>query len=134
MDIGSDKAVAARMAREAAERARRVEIMNKIHELEKEKEKCESLRAGFEGKRGKVGALVAQMSGIKSMNLQPDKSVFSGNTAGAVGFGVLNAQMCMGKSCNQFSDLEAAVGTQVEKLNAYIKELEDKIDNLRAGL
>lgn len=134
MDIGGSKAVAVRMAREAAEQARRAEIMNKIRELEREKEECVSLRTGFEGKKGKVCNLVAQMSGIKSMNLQPDKSVFSGNTAGAVGFGVLNAQMCMGKSCNQFSDLEAAVGTQVEKLNAYIKELEGKIDNLRAGL
>lgn len=134
MDIGGSKAVAVRMAREAAEQARRAEIMNKIRELEREKEECVSLRTGFEGKKGKVCNLVAQMNRLKSMNLQPDKSVFSGNTAGAVGFGVLNAQMCMGKSCNQFSDLEAAVGTQVEKLNAYIKELEGKIDNLRAGL
>lgn len=134
MDIGGSKAVAVRMAREAAEQARRAEIMNKIRELEREKEECVSLRTGFEEKKGKVCNLVAQMNRLKSMNLQPDKSVFSGNTAGAVGFGVLNAQMCMGKSCNQFSDLEAAVGTQVEKLNAYIKELEGKIDNLRAGL
>lgn len=134
MDIGGSKAVAVRMAREAAEQARRAEIMNKIRELEREKEECVLLRTGFEEKKGKVCNLVAQMNRLKSMNLQPDKSVFSGNTAGAVGFGVLNAQMCMGKSCNQFSDLEAAVGTQVEKLNAYIKELEGKIDNLRAGL
>ena len=68
------------------------------------------------------------------MDLQPDGDGFSGNTAYAVVFGVLNAQMRMGKISNQFSDVESAVGTQVEKLNAYIKELESKIDNLRASL
>lgn len=134
MDIGGSKAVAARMAREAAERARRTEIMNKISELEREKEKCVSLRTGFEGKKGKVGDLVARMNRLKSMDLQPDGDGFSGNTSYAVVFGVLNAQMRMGKISNQFSDVESAVGTQVEKLNAYIKELESKIDNLRASL
>lgn len=134
MDIGGNKAVAARMAREAAEQARRTEIMNKISELEREKEKCVSLRTGFEGKKGKVGDLVARMNRLKSMDLQPDGDGFSGNTAYAVVFGVLNAQMRMGKISNQFSDVESAVGTQVEKLNAYIKELESKIDNLRASL
>lgn len=134
MDIGGSKAVAARMAREAAEQARRAEIMNKIRELEREKEECVSLRTGFEGKKGKVCNLVAQMNRLKSMNLQPDGDGFSGNTAYAVVFGVLNAQMRMGKISNQFSDVESAVGTQVEKLNAYIKELESKIDNLRASL
>ena len=54
MDVGGSKAVAARMAREAAEQARRAEIMNKIRELEREKEECVSLRTGFEGKKGKV--------------------------------------------------------------------------------
>ena len=51
MDVGGSKAVAARMAREAAEQARRAEIMNKIRELEREKEECVSLRTGFEGKK-----------------------------------------------------------------------------------
>ena len=81
----ADKAIAARMAREAAERARRAEIMSKIHELEKEKAECVSLKAGFLGKKGKVGEMIAQMNSLKSMHLQPDGNCFSGITANALG-------------------------------------------------
>ncbi len=130
----ADKAIAARMVREAAERARRAEIMSKINELEKEKAECVSLKAGFLGEKGKVGEMIAQMNSLKSMHLQPDGNCFSGITANALGLGILAAQTSMGKSCNYFSNIESAIGSQIEKLNAYIMELENKISSLKASI
>lgn len=126
--------LAAERAAREAEEARKREIMEKIQLLEDEISKCQGLIASFGGLKGQVGMLISQVNGCKTMNLEADMNAFSGITASAVNAGIAGAQSAMGERTNDFSNVEATIGTQVGLLESYIMELRSRIVSLRASL
>lgn len=132
-DAMAAKLEAERAAREAEE-ARKREVMAKIQLLEDEISKCQGLITSFNGLKGQVEMIISQVNGCKTMNLEADMNVFSGITASAVNEGIEDARSDMGERTSDFSNVEAAIGTQVGLLESYIVELRSQIRSLRASL
>lgn len=127
------KLAAERAAREAEE-ARRREIVGKIQLLENEINKCQGLIVSFSGLRGQVAILISQVNGCKTMNLEADMNSFFGITASAVNEGIEGARSGMIERISDFSNVEAAIETQVGLLKSYILELKSRIGSLQASL
>lgn len=125
---------ATEQAAKAAEEARKREVMAKIQLFESEIRECQDLIASFGGLKGQVGMLISQVNGYKTMNLETNMNAFSGITASAVNEGIENAQSDMGERTSDFSNVEAAIGTQVGLLESYIMELRSRIGSLQASL
>lgn len=132
-DAMAAKQEAERAAREAEE-ARKREVMAKIQLLEDEISECQGLITSFNGLKGQVGMLISQVNGCKTMNLEADMNVFSGIMASAVNEGIEGARSDMGERTSDFSNVEAAIGTQVGLLESYIVELSSQIRSLQASL
>lgn len=133
--VGSEQeAVESERAAREAEEARRREIMAKIQQLEDEISKCQGLTASFSDLKEQVGMLISQVNGYKTMNLEADRNAFSGITADAANEGIEDAQAGMGERSSDFSNAEAAVGTQIGFLESYNMELRSRVDSLRAEL
>lgn len=121
------------VAKQEAERVAR-EVMAKIQLLEGEISECQRLIATFNELKGQVGMLLSQVNGCKTMNLEADMNAFSGIMASAVNEGLEGAQASMEERTRDFSIVEAAIGTQVGLLEAYIIDQRDQIVSLRASL
>lgn len=132
-DAMAAKLEAERAAREAEE-ARKREVMAKIQLLEDEICKCQGVIISFNGLKGQVGMLISQVNGCKTMNLEADMNAFSGIMASAVNEGIEGARSDMGERTSDFSNVEAAIGTQVGLLESYIVELRSQIRSLQASL
>lgn len=126
--------LAAEQAAREAEEARKREIMAKIQLFEDEISECQGLITTFNGLKGQVRMLISQVNRCKTMDLEADMNAFSGITASAVNEGLEGAQAGMGERTSDFSNVEAAIGTQVGLLESYIMELRSQIVSLRASL
>lgn len=130
---GQGAAELERVAREAEE-ARRREIMAKIQQLEGEISGCQVLIASFRDLEEQVGRLISLVNEYKIMNLEADMNAFSGITASAVNEGLADVRYGMEERSGDFSNAEAAVGTQIGLLESYKIGLESRINSLRAEL
>lgn len=122
-----------RAEREAKE-ARRRAIMEKICQLKGEISRCQGLIDSFRELEGQAGMIISKVNEYKNRNLEADMNAFLGITAGAVNEGIENARFVMGERSGDFSNTEAAIGTQIGLLESYNRELGGRIHRLRAEL
>lgn len=137
--VGSEReAIAAKMVAEQAareaEEVRKREIMEKIRRLEQEKAECQNFKSAFMGMKGRMEEIISQINGLKARRLETDIYSFSGTAADTFNAGVSLAQNAMWKRNSSFSDVELAIGVQIELLSSYMVELDGRIIALREDL
>lgn len=132
MDARSERDVMA--AEQAAREARRQEIMGKIRILEQEITECEDLAQEFESLRGQVSAELSGLSAFQNMELEPNRSIFSGITAGAAVQGITGVKSSVGGIVGKVCEAESEIGTQIGMLRSYIMELKSRISTLKASI
>lgn len=131
---GSEEAAKEQMlARQRAEIARRQRILAQIKDLETEISECEGLIASFDGLKGEVQSAAAGLK-IAPAASYIDCDFFAGGTASATEQGLSGAQASMALKAVDLDSVEAAIGTQIGRLNTYIIELQERISSLRGSL
>lgn len=131
-EVGSNRNAMA--AEQAAREARRQEIMGKIRILEQEIMECEELTQAFESLRGQVNTELSGLREFQNMELQPDRSLFSGITAEAAEQGITGVKSSIGKIVGKADEVESEIGTQIGMLHSYIMELKSRMGTLRASI
>ncbi|MDE6713067.1 MAG: hypothetical protein K2K20_04970, partial [Lachnospiraceae bacterium] len=95
-------------AQKAAEEVGKQEIMEKIHQLELEKAKCEGVKLALQGMKERLKGVIFQINRLKAKKLEDD--------------------------VQSFSDVESMADNQIALLNSYIVELRGRINALKASV